>query len=99
MKRRKRTKSAKARLVQETIDKAQPGNNNELTQQDTTSKPPVGTVPNLPSASTNTWWTVPMSPSRKRELFDQLLDLLSLVDEAFTDPDRPYFPNEVGENF
>jgi hypothetical protein len=75
MKRRKPTKSAKARLVQETIDKAQPGNNNELRQNDTTSK--------LPSAD------------RKRELFDQLRDLLSLVDKAFTDPDRPYFPDEV----
>src|SRR5947208_10169133 len=77
MKHRKPTKSAKARLVQETIDNAQPGNNKELGQNDTTSRLP--------------------SPDRKRELFDELRHLLKLVDKAFTDPNRPQFPNEVNE--
>jgi hypothetical protein len=78
VKRRKPTKSAKARLVQKTIHKAQPRNNNELRKNGTTSLLP--------------------SHHRKRELFDQLRDLLSLVDKAFIDPDRPYFPYEVEEN-
>jgi hypothetical protein len=35
------------------------------------------------------------APDRKRELFDQLRDLLNLVDKAFIDPDHPQFPNEL----
>jgi hypothetical protein len=72
---KKLIKSAKTMLVQKTIDKVQPGNDDTLRRQNTTSELSI--------------------PDRKQELFDQLRDLLDLVDKAFIDPDRPQFPNEL----
>jgi len=72
---KKPIKSAKTMLVQKTIDNVQPGNDDTLRRQNTTSELSI--------------------PDRKQELFDQLRDLLDLVDKAFIDPDRPQFPNEL----